>query len=212
MDPQVLTFAGLAALLTITPGADMALVTKNARAAGRKAAVLTTLGINIGLLSWATASAVGLAAILSASATAFTILKLVGGAYLILLGLQTIWQTRRGEEPRIEEVRADRPGQRAARGSAFRQGLLTNLLNPKIAVFYTTLLPQFISPRDPVFLKSMLLAAIHNLLGCVWLTGYAYFVVKTGDLLRCPTVKRILDRATGAVLITLGLRLAFEER
>lgn len=211
MDPQILAFVGVAALLTITPGADMALVTKNALAAGKKAAFLTTLGINTGIISWAVASAVGLAAILNASATAFMVLKMAGAAYLVFLGLQTIWRTRQGEEPDAGEVRGE-PASRLAGGSAFRQGLMTNLLNPKIAVFYTTFLPQFISPGDPVLLKSVSLAAIHNLLGFVWLMCYTYLVTRAGDFLRRPRARRILDRATGAVLVALGLRLAFEKR
>lgn len=211
MEGQILAFIGVAVLLTITPGADMALVTKNALAAGRKAAFLTTLGINTSILSWAAASAVGLAAILNASTTAFLILKIAGAAYLVFLGLQTIWRTREGEEPDVGEICGE-PEHRLAGGSAFRQGLLTNLLNPKIAVFYTTFLPQFISPGDPVLLKSVFLATIHNLLGFIWLTGYAYMLTRAGDLLRSTTIKRILDRVTGAVLVALGLRLAFEKR
>lgn len=211
MEGQVLAFVGVAALLTVTPGADMALVTRNALVAGRKAAFLTTLGINTGILSWAVASAVGLAALLSASTTAFAILKLTGAAYLVFLGLQTIWRTRKSKEPGRDEACLGVERQSAG-VSAFRQGLLTNLLNPKIAIFYTTFLPQFVSPGDPVFLKSVFLAAIHNLLGFVWLTGYAYAVTRAGGLLRRPRIGRILDRATGAVLVALGLRLAFEKR
>lgn len=97
-------------------------------------------------------------------------------------------------------------------GSGFRQGLVTNLLNPKIAVFYTTLLPQFIVSGDPVLLKSLLLAGIHSLMGLVWLTGYATLVRRARDVLRRPRVRRALDRLTGSVLIALGVRLASEQR
>ncbi|HSU66522.1 MAG TPA: LysE family translocator, partial [Tepidisphaeraceae bacterium] len=96
--------------------------------------------------------------------------------------------------------------------AAYRQGLLTNLLNPKVGLFYTTFLPQFVAPDDPVLLKSVLLGTIHNVMGVVWLTGYAYLVTRAGDVLRRPQIKRAIDRLTGAVLIALGLRLAVEER
>ena len=206
----MLAFAGIAALLTITPGADMALVTKNALSGGSRAALATTVGIVTSIMAWAAASALGVAAVLAASGTAFTVLKLVGAAYLIFLGLQAIWGTRRRgalySEPEISA------GDGRAEASAFRQGLVTNLLNPKIAVFYTTLLPQFIVPGDPVLLKSLLLAGIHNLMGLVWLTAYATLVTRAGDVLRRPRIKRALDRVTGGVLIALGVRLATHER
>lgn len=205
----ILAFAGIAALLTITPGPDMALVTENALAGGRRAALTTTFGIVTGIMAWAAASAVGVAALLAASAAAFTALKLAGAAYLVFLGLQGIWRARLG-------AASGEPGLDArdewVEGSAFQQGLLTNLLNPKIAVFYTTLLPQFIVPGDPVLLKSLLLAGIHNLMGLLWLTGYATLVTRSGDVLRRPRVKRALDRLTGGVLIALGVRLATEKR
>lgn len=205
----ILAFAAVAALLTITPGADMALVTRNALTGGRAGALATTLGIVTGTMAWALASALGVAALLAASATAFTVLKLAGGVYLVLLGAQAIWRTRRGAASSQSDVgAADEP----VADSAFRQGLVTNLLNPKIAVFYTTLLPQFIVPGDPVLLKSMLLASIHGLFGLVWLTGYATLVTRAGDVLRRPRVKRALDRVTGGVLIALGARLAIEKR
>ena len=205
----VIAFVGIAALLTITPGADMALVTKNALAGGRGAALTTTFGIVTGVMAWAVASALGIAALLAASATAFVVLKLVGAAYLVLLGLQAIWGTRRGAASSDPDIGEE---EKRAEGSAFRQGLITNLLNPKIAVFYTTLLPRFIVPGDPVLLKSLLLAGIHTLMGLVWLTAYATLVTRAGDVLRGPRVKRALDRVTGGVLIGLGVRLATDER
>ena len=203
----ILAFAAVAALLTITPGADMALVTRSALTGGGSGALATTLGILTGTMAWALASALGVAALLAASATAFTVLKLAGGAYLVFLGIQAIWRTRHGAAS-SDMGAAGEP----IADSAFRQGLVTNLLNPKIAVFYTTLLPQFIVPGDPVLLKSVLLAGIHNLMGLVWLTGYATLVTRAGDVLRRPRVKRALDRVTGGVLIALGVRLTIEKR
>jgi threonine/homoserine/homoserine lactone efflux protein len=205
----IVAFAGVAAVLTVAPGADMALVTKNALASGRRAAFMTTLGIQAGCLSWAAASALGVAALLAASSTAFNALKIAGAAYLLYLGVRTIWEARRHGRIAAEQAFEPAPDSGAA---AFRQGLLTNLLNPKIAVLYATLLPQFMAPGDPVVLKSLLLAGIHDAMGIVWLTAYAWVVTRAGDVLRRPAVRRALDRLTGSVLVALGLRLAAERR
>ncbi len=219
MDARLLAFIGLAALLTITPGADMAVVTQVALEHNRRAAMHTTAGIITGLMLWATASAVGLAAILNASATAFTVVKFAGAAYLLWLGVQSLWPKRGQPSVAPQSPVADAPASNedGARNpqpvrSPFRRGLLSNLLNPKIGVFYTTFLPQFIGPGEPVLAKSLLLAAIHGAMGLLWLSWYAYMVTKAGDVLRRPSMKRILDRVTGVVLIALGLRLAVERR
>jgi threonine/homoserine/homoserine lactone efflux protein len=196
----LLEFAAIAAVVTITPGADMALVTRNALRGGVRAAFLTALGIVTGCMAWAAASALGIAAVIAASSTAFTVLKLAGAVYLVWLGLRSI------ARPAVSE--SDAP---AAPGD-FRQGLVTNLLNPKIAVFYSTLLPQFVGPGDPVLAKSLLLASIHGAMGVIWLSAYALVVTRAGDLLRRPRVRRVLDRVTGTVLIGLGVRLALERR
>ena len=207
MDSRYLAFAGVAALLTVTPGADMALVTRSALAGGRRAALATTLGISLGVLAWAAASALGVAAVLATSPTAFAVLQLGGAAYLVVLGLQTLWRTRQAAPDRGED------GDRAERRTtAFRQGLLTNVLNPKIAVFYGTLLPQFLSPGDPALAISLVLAGIHVAFGLAWLTTYAWLVTRAGDVLRRPRARRALDRLTGTVLVALGLRIAASSR
>ncbi|MGZ3679328.1 MAG: LysE family translocator [Ktedonobacterales bacterium] len=215
MDTRLLAFVGLAALLTITPGADMAVVTKVALEQNRHAALRTTVGIVTGLMLWATASAVGLAAILTASATAFTIIKFAGAAYLLWLGIQSIWPKRRRQEatsvpPSAGDVHGALDSQTSQ--SPFRRGLLSNLLNPKVGIFYTTFLPQFIAPGQPMLATSLLLAAIHGVMGLIWLSWYAFMVAKAGDVLRRPSIKRLLDRVTGVVLIAFGLRLAVERR
>ncbi len=212
MDSRTLAFVGVAALLTVTPGADMAVVTRTALGQGRRAALLATLGINIGVLAWSLASAIGLAALLTASATAFTIVKFAGAAYLVFLGVQSIAGTFRRETAAAATADHQTPSTLSRSSWApFRQGLLTNLLNPKVGVFYTTFLPQFIGPGDPVLAKSVLLGCIHNAMGLLWLIGYAYLVTKAGDVLRRPSIRRALDRFTGAVLVALGVRLAVEK-
>ena len=199
-DAQVLAFAGVALVLTVTPGPDMALVLRNSLRGGRPAAYRTVLGIAVGLLVWAAATALGVAAVLSASATVFTALKLAGGAYLVYLGVQTLLALRRGEE-----VASAGEGRR--RGSPFRQGLVTNLLNPKLAVLFTTLLPQFIAAEDPAFAKSMLLALVFVTIGLTWLVVYANLV---GLVARSARFRRAVEALSGAVLVALGARLALD--
>jgi threonine/homoserine/homoserine lactone efflux protein len=199
-------FLLVAALLVVTPGVDMALVSKNALLHGRRVALLTALGINAGIVVWTLAAALGVAALVRASAAAFTVLKLAGAAYLVYLGLQAIWLSRRRGRPQDLGV----PGH--GRPSGLRQGLLSNLANPKVAVFFTSFIPQFVSPGSSVLLSSLALGAIFNLLGVVWLLAFALFVSRAGELLRRPRVKAALDRLTGCVLVGFGVRLATERR
>jgi threonine/homoserine/homoserine lactone efflux protein len=196
-------FLGVIALLTITPGADMAMVARSVFMGGRRAAFATTLGISAGCVVWALASAAGIAAVLAASETAYDTLRLVGAAYLVWLGIQSLLAARRGYSSRETVQSAARRGP-----SPFRQGLLTNLFNPKIALFYTTFLPQFIGPGDPVMLLSLAMAGVHILLGLVWLSAYAWLLDRTLEAFRGSRVRRALDALTGAVLVGLGIRVA----
>ena len=158
---------------------------------------------------WTVASALGVASLVRASALAFTILKLVGAAYLIWLGLHAIWSARRHWLPDA----GDRPDRRQLDARlGFRQGLLSNLANPKIAVFLTSLLPQFIGHTRSVLVPFMRLGGLFVLMTVVWLCAYALVAAKASSLLRRPRVKATLDRITGVVLIGLGLRLATERR
>jgi threonine/homoserine/homoserine lactone efflux protein len=199
-DGQLLAFAGVAFVISVTPGPDMALVLRNSIRGGRPAAYRTILGTCVGLIVWATASAVGIAAVLAASATVFTVLKLAGAAYLVYLGVQTLLALRRGEAH-------DRANSKHAPGSPFRQGLVTNLLNPKLAVLFTTLLPQFISAGDPAFAKSMLLAAVFVAIGMTWLVTYVRVI---DAVARCRRIRRAMQAVSGTVLIALGGRLALD--
>jgi threonine/homoserine/homoserine lactone efflux protein len=201
--PSLIAFIGIVALLTIVPGADMAQVAKVTLQEGRRAAFFTSLGISCGLPLHATASALGLSVILGTSATAFTVVKIAGALYLAYLGIESLRHAGRAD-PLAPVARA-----RSLRGS-FVQGLGNNLLNPKVALFYLTFLPQFISPGDPVLLRSLLLAGIHVALGMVWLTTYAYAIDRVGKLVQGARVW--LERVTGVLLVGLAVRLAFERR
>jgi RhtB (resistance to homoserine/threonine) family protein len=206
---HLLIFVGVAAIVIITPGPDMVLVTKNAVMHGRRAALGTSLGVNTGLAVWTVASALGVASLVRASALAFTILKLVGAAYLIWLGLHALLSARRHWSP--DSDRRDDRGQLDAR-LGFRQGLFSNLAHPKIAVFFTSLLPQFIGPTRSVLVPFLLLGGLFVAMTAVWLCSFALVAARASSLLKRPRVKATLDRVTGVVLIGLGLRLASERR
>ena len=154
---------------------------------------------------WALAAALGIAAVLEASSEAFTALKLAGAAYLVWLGLRALLDAWRGAAPG-----AHAPSGR--RASPFRQGLLSNLLNPKIALVYTTLIPQFVDRGGSEVAQTFVLAGVLIAMGLVWLTGYALLVAQAGELLRRPRVRRAVNAVSGAVLTALGLRLALERR
>ena len=204
IDPRFLAGLGVLVLLTISPGADMALIAKITITRGRRAAFLTSLGICSGLLVHATASALGLSVILATSADAFTAVKLAGAAYLAYLGARSIRDSFR--ETHAGETTTARPG------ASFFQGLLNNVLNPKVAVFYLTFLPQFIDPSGNVLAQSLAFALAHAVMGIAWLSAYAYVLARLSDLFARGGVRRWLERITGTVLIGLGVRLAFERR
>ena len=203
MDSRLLAFLAIATLLTITPGADMALVTRNVLRGGLGAGLRTSAGVLTGLCVWAFLSAVGVAALVAASATAFTVLKLAGAAYLVYLGVTTLWRARPSAS-----VPRHAAHELPAFGGLFRQGLLSNLLNPKVGVFYTTFLPQFVEPGESVLAWTTLLAGIHIATGVVWLVFYAWLVARVRAVVGRPRVRVALDRVTGTVLVALGLRVA----
>ena len=192
-----LAFLGVATVVIVTPGQDTALTIRNTLLGGRRNGVLTACGVSTGQAVWAVATSAGIAALLRASEPAFTAVKLAGAVYLIWLGLQTIFR-------RSAALTAPR-----RRGTtAFRQGVVSNLGNPKMAVFFPSLLPQFATPAT--FGTLLVLGLVFCTMTLVWLTGYAFAVAKAGDFLRRARIRRVLDRVTGAVLIALGLRLAAE--
>ena len=214
-DPQILTFIGVALVLTLTPGADTMLVMRNVLARGSRAGIMTTLGICSGLFVHATLSALGLSFILVRSATAFEVVKFVGACYLIFLGLRSLWQLLRARHAAGERaVIDDQPAgqQKAGALRSFREGLLTNILNPKVAIFYLAFLPQFMHRGDPVLAKSLLLAAIHFTLGVLWLSLVAIFLGRVRVFVTRSSVRRGLEAVAGTVLIAFGIRLALTQR
>jgi len=205
--PQLLAFVVVAGLLTITPGADMALVMRHALAGGTRPAFYASLGICLGTLIWGAASALGVAVIFARSALAFAVLKYVGGAYLVYLGARALRDAvRRPSTTKVTGATATKTT------SAFAQGLLTNLTNPKVAVFYVTFLPQFVVPDRPVLSQSMFLAFTHVVMGLIWLPLYARFIDRMAAVLLTDRVKRRIEAVTGAVLMALGIRLALARR
>ena len=206
----LLPFLALAILVIVTPGPDMALVTRNALKGGRKFALMTSLGVVSGLLVWTGASAIGVAVILETNAFAFTILKLAGAAYLVYLGTRALISNWK-HNTNVPKIPEDRPAMFRV-NSPYAQGLLNNILNPKIAIFFTSLIPQFITSSSSVALDSAELAGLFTLMGLAWLTAFAVFASTAKELLQIPRIKAGLETATGIVLIGLGIRVAIETR
>jgi threonine/homoserine/homoserine lactone efflux protein len=198
----LLPFLLASVLVTVVPGADMALVTRQVLVGGPRLAYRTIAGNLTGLLVHGFALAVGLSALIVASASAYTTVKLAGAAYLIWLGVQTI-RTSKQAEPALEP---------SAPRHAFLQGLLSTVLNPKPALFFLTFLPQFVDRGRAVLPQTLTLAAIHVVVGLIWLTTYAHLVDRARSVITAPRVKAWLERTTGAVLIALGVRVAVERR
>lgn len=208
-DSQVLAFTIVAAFMTMLPGADTLLVMRNALRGGRRDGFLTVAGICSGLYVHALLSALGVSAILAHSADAFMILKIAGACYLAWLGIQSLRSAARDAPARAA---GDVVSARVPLLRSFSEGFLTNLLNPKVIVFYLALLPQFLGPGDAVLAKSLLLAAIHFMEGILWLGGVAWLVDRSRRFFLKPLLRRWLDAACGVFLIALGIRLALQHR
>ncbi|MFJ6938717.1 LysE family translocator [Streptomyces sp. NPDC101132] len=201
MGGQLLVAAGVLALLTVVPGPDLALVTRQAVGSGPGDALRTVGGVAAGLLVWGALTVAGLAALLAASAGAALVVRVLGAAYLVVLGIGAL---RRGGR----SAGAGQDAAPAVRGNPWRTGLVGNLLNPKIAVFYTGLLPALAPAGLPPSAGMALLVTLHAGLTVAWLGGYVLLLSRARAQLSRPAVRRALDRLTGVVLIAFGLRLA----
>ncbi len=206
------SFALLAALLTVIPGLDTAMVLRAAITLGRKYAFATALGINTGALIWGAGAAVGVSALLTASRVAYGVVRIAGAAYMIWLGARLLWSAFRDRgagpadstpadpAPRLESVTMWR---------CWRQGLLTNLLNPKIGAFYVAVLPQFIPAESPHLAVGVLLALVHDLEGMIWFTAIILGVHSLRGWLARRSVQRAVDAMTGTALVGFGLKLGW---
>ena len=201
----LLAFVAVATVVIVTPGQDTALVVRNTLAGRRAAGIATAFGVSAGQAVWVLATSTGLATLLVASEHVFLALKLAGAAYLVFLGLHSLRCALRGRK----SGRTAGRGRPLERVTAFRQGALSNLGNPKMAVFFTSLLPQFAGGG---FLDLLALGLLFVVLTLAWLAGYAVAVDRASAALVRPSVRRALDALTGLVLVALGLRLATERR
>ncbi len=207
----LLAFAAAAGLLTVAPGLDTALILRTAAVEGPRPARLAAAGICTGCLAWGSATALGLTALLAVSRIAFLLVRMAGAVYLIILGLQIWLQRHKKLPPTNGNVDAAQIGQHKSDRWFFR-GLLTNLLNPKVGVFYLTLLPQFVPRGGNACWYSLAFTLIHVTEGMLWLTLLTAAIRPMSNWLGRPGVKLGLDRSTGGVLIGSGLAIAFEKR
>jgi len=198
----LLAFAAFAAIVTITPGLDTMLVVRTAAVSGRRAALAAASGIMLGCLAWAAASALGITALLTASQVGYDVLRWTGAAYLCYLGVRAL--------RRPSTVEPAGPVAARSVGRAFRVGLTTNLLNPKIGVFYLSVLPQFLPHGVAPLVASLAMAIVHDIEGLIWFVALVLLVDRSARLLARPAVRRRLDQLTGLVFIGFAARLVFE--
>ncbi|WP_175640391.1 LysE family translocator [Metabacillus schmidteae] len=200
-----LTFLVLTLFVVMSPGVDTALITKRTITDGRKIGYRMALGITSGSLVHTFAAAFGLSAILLQSAFAFEIVKYVGAIYLIYLGISSFIK-RKNQNAHQE---ADAP---LKRKSAFKQGLLSNVLNPKVAMFFITFLPQFVQSGTDVTIQLITMGVIYTFLSITWFFLFVFFINYLREWLMSEKVHNIMDKTTGLVLIGFGLKLALEKQ
>jgi threonine/homoserine/homoserine lactone efflux protein len=213
----LLPFLGVVVVLTVTPGPDMLLVVRNGLSSGVRGAWFTGLGCCLGISVHATAAVLGLSAILAASATAYATVKLAGAAYLAYLGVRMLISAiMAGDEP-LDGAPGDAPDEAPSRpvavrraGTAFRQGLVTNLLNPKIALLFLTLLPQFVADGEPRLRTTAMLAAVFLGLAVLWWRTFSLAIGPISRLLRGRRSRRTLDALAGGALLAISARVALE--
>jgi len=207
---DLLAFLAVAVLVIVTPGPDTAVTIRATLLGGRTAGVMTAFGVVTGQACWSLAASAGITALLVASEPAFLAVKFAGAAYLVWLGAHALWSAARGGDGPAGTAQAGRPHGLAPR-LAFRQGLVSDLGNPKMAAFFTSLLPQFATGRGGSSFWAMLgLGLLLCALTWTWLALYAAAVARMHAVLRRPRIRRAMEAVTGAVLVALGLRLATE--
>ena len=206
---HVIGFAVMAGVLTLVPGLDTLLVLRSSVAGGRAAGFATTLGIVAGCLVWAVASAFGITGLLRTSEFGFALLQAFGAGYLIWLGIRSLWSVLRHDTKPLDSV--ERDGTSAISPLAgFRAGFTTNLLNPKVGIFYLSILPQFLPSNGNTLAWSLGLASIHALEGLIWLGALSMFVGAVRQVLMRPAAARALETVAGLALLGFGGRIAWE--
>ena len=211
MDASFAGFLVIAAVVIVTPGQDTALTIRNTLLGGRRAGFGTALGVATGQSVWTVATSLGLTAVLLASGPAFEVLRWLGVAYLAYLGIASLRAAIRPDQAAPTIVATDRTPT-LGRRRAWRQGLLSSLGNPKLAIFFSSLLPQFAAPGSGAFVTMLALGAVFVGMTLAWLALYAVVVARAGDVLRRGRVRRILDGLLGGVLLAFGARLATQTR
>lgn len=211
MDTSWLAFLGLSAVVIATPGPDTALTVRNTLEGGRRDGVFTALGVSVGQLVWSVATSLGLIAVVVASRPVFQALKFIGAAYLVFLGLQSLWTAFRGW-PRASDGLGYGPATCLTGSRAFRQGVINNLANPKMAVFFASALPAFAPPGHGMLSALLLLGMVFSMLTFLWLALYAVALGRAGRLVRGSRMGRAIDGAAGVALLGLGLKVATEDR
>ncbi|MDH0733492.1 LysE family translocator [Pseudomonas sichuanensis] len=201
---NLIAFTLAATLLTLTPGLDTALILRTAAVESRQQALRAALGINAGCLLWGAAVAFGLGALIAVSELAYNLLKYCGAAYLAWLGVNMLLRPRQSMAPAGEQA--------PATGNWFVKGMLGNLLNPKVGIFYVSFLPQFIPQGQPLVAWTFGLVGIHVLLGLLWATGLIAATRPLAEVLRRERVIRWMDRCTGLVFVLFAARLALSRR
>jgi threonine/homoserine/homoserine lactone efflux protein len=199
----VLGFLLVALVVTLTPGPGTAMILRVAARDGRRAALGAVAGNSAGILVWAGLSALGVSSLILASRVAYDVLRVAGAAVLVVLGLRSLLRRRRGEEAE--------PASPPRRLVGWKLGVVTSLSNPKVAVFFVALLPQFLSPGTAVLPAALAMAAVIVALDVVWFSTLAYLVERAGRVFR-PRIRGLMERLTGTVLVGLGVRLATESR
>ena len=210
------SFALVVGLLTLTPGLDTALILRTAALRSRREAWGVVLGIQAGTLAWGTLSSLGVSALLTASHTAYEVLRVAGAGYLLWMGGRMLWGTVRRQGADADAGDADDLATTTAGGGGdggglllgLRRGALTNLLNPKVGVFYVAVLPQFIPAGAPHLAMGTLLTCVHVTEGLIWSAALVAFAGALRNWLRRPVARRAMDRITGVVVVGFGLRLA----
>ena len=209
MDSSFAAFLAISIAVIVTPGQDTALTIRNTLMGARRGGVATAVGVAGGQFVWTVAASIGITALLVASEPVFFAVRMAGAAYLVYLGATSLWTAWRGPSSG-HQVAAAAGTPALAPGRALRQGFLSNLGNPKMVVFFSSLLPQFVPAAGPTFLPMLGLGLLFCTLTLVWLSGYAWLVARAGNVLRRPRVRRAIDAITGTILVAFGVRVAAE--